>query len=307
MPNQVRGLFPQLYDNRDKTIFAIMMDQLREVPSVHRRYYNVKTSQKSFDEFLSMAPFQDVPEKPEGQVFATDVMQPAWTKRFVHLEFGLGFVVTRTALEDDQYDVLAQNAKWLAFSARTVQEQRAAMVLELGFTTELSPDGQPVFATAHPLKRGGTASNTLAVAADLTVQSLEELLSIVQTETRIESGQLVAPVQSYYLVVHPANEFNAHRILFSAGMPGTADNDVNAVKNRRRIELVVNQYLEDPDAWYLIPQEKRSHKLITYDRKPITVLPRMEDPDTRNYIYHVRFRKSWGVAAWQGLAASPGA
>lgn len=307
MPNQVRGTFPELYDQVDKTVFTIMFDQLKQTEAVHRKYYNTKKSDKPWNRHLSVTPFGDVPEKPEGQVYSTDLIRAGWQKDFVHLEFGLGFVVTQTALEDDQHDQLSQSAKWLAFSARTVQEKRAAMPLDLGFTTELSPDGVSLFNVAHVLKGGGTASNTLAAPADLSITSLEDLLALIQTETKIESGQLVQPIKSFYLIVHPANEFNAHRILFSAGMPGTADNDVNAVKARRRIEVVVNQYLEDEDAWYLIPQTKMNHKLITYERMAVTALPRMVDPDTRNLIYALRFRQSWGVAAWQGLAGSPGA
>lgn len=305
---QTRGTWTELYDNVEKTIKTVIRDSLRELPPIWRQYYNVLDSDKKFERVHTITPFGDVPEKPEGEVYALDLLRPGWTKDFVHLEFGLGFEVTETALEDDQFDMLVRAAEWLAFSARYVEEKYAARPFNNGFTTaETAPDGRPLFDTAHVLRGGGTARNKLAVAADLSAKSLMDALIDLQTQTKLESGQLIAPVQDLILLVHPANEFIADRILNSQGMPGTADNDRNPIRARRNWTLIVNPLLSDEDAWFILPANKRMHGLTSYTRVPITSVPKAVDPFTGNMIFKIRFRRSWGAWMWQGLFGSEGA
>jgi hypothetical protein len=100
---------------------------------------------------------------------------------------------------------------------------------------------------------------------------------------------------------------NAERIVNSTGLPGTAENDINPVKRRRTISIVVNPHITDTDSWYLIAQSKRMHGLTSYVRMPVKMAPRMQDPFTGNWIYKIRFRQSWGAWMWQGTFGSQGA
>jgi len=304
---QVRGTFAALYDNVDKVVTGILRDSLNELPAVWKKYFDIKSSDRKFERIQTVTPFGDVPEKPEGNIYAMDLLRPGYSKDFTHVEFGLGFEVTETALEDDQYDQLQRSAEWLAFSARYVEEKYAASVLNNGFTTETTPDGVSLFNTAHVLKGGGTAKNRPSTDADLSSTSLAAALADMQTETKLESGQLVAPIQAFYLVVPPALEFLAERIVHSAGLPGSADNDLNPIKARRRIEIVVNPLISDTDSWFLIAQNKRQHGICSYTRVPISKVPMAVDPYTGNQIIKVRFRRSWGAYIWQGSYGTNGA
>src|SRR5690349_13725821 len=105
---QVRGTFPALVDNVDKTVFAIISETLKEVPPIFPKYYNVESSDRKFERNVSYAMFGAAPLKGEGEDVTTQLIQQGWTKDFTHLEFGLGFEVTQTAQEDDLYDVLDQ-------------------------------------------------------------------------------------------------------------------------------------------------------------------------------------------------------
>jgi hypothetical protein len=304
---QVRGTFPQLYDNVDKVIRGILKDALKENPAIFPKYYNSQNSDRKFERRMTLTPMGDVPEKPEGQLYTLDLIRPAWQKDFTHVEFGMGFEVTETALEDDQYDQLNRSGEWLAFSARYVQELRAAVPLNNGFTTELTGNGQPLFSATQPLAGGGTARNKLSPAADLSFVSLSQAMIDTQMQTKIESGQLVAPIKGWILLVPPALEFTAYQIVNSAGLPGSADNDKNPLATLRSIQIVVNPHIVDQDAWFLIPSQKSMHGLLTYVRKPITQIPAAIDPYTGNKIVKIRFRQSWGAWMWQGLFASEGA
>jgi hypothetical protein len=304
---QTRGSWAELSDNVEKTVRGIMFQQLKELRPIYRDYYNIKKSDKKFERVHSMVPFGNVPEKAEGAVYTMDTLRPGYTKDFTHVEFGLGFEHTQTAVEDDQYDQLVQASKWLMFSARVVQEIRAANVFNNGFTTETTPDGSSFFNTSHTLKGGGSRRNRLATDADLSVNSLSDALTDLQTETRDEADHLAAPVTGLTLLVPPAIEFLAARLLESQNLAQTADNDLNTLRTRRRWRLIVNPYLTDTDAWFVGASEKSRHGLTSYQRVALRVLPVREDAKTGNQIIKVRFRQSWGAWSWQNWYGTAGA
>ena len=303
---QTRGQFPELYDNVDKMIFTVMFDAQKELPAIWRDIFSIKTSDRKFERVMSVTGMQDVPEKGEGAPYTTDLITPGWTKDFIHTEFGMMFEVTETALEDDQYDQLSQYARWMMLSARIVEEKRAALLFNNGYTTELSPDGVSIFNSAHVLKAGSNGRNQLSTAADLSATSLETALIDLQTETKDEAGHLVAPINSLTLYIPPALEFVAERILKSTLRPGVADNDVNALK-RRTWNIVINPYLTDTDAWFVLASNKNQHGFLSYTRVPMSMKPRQIDSRTGNLLYPIRFRRSWGVKMWQGSFGSVGA
>ncbi len=98
---QTRGSFDALYDNVDKTLSAIMKDKLKELAKIYTEIFNIKTSDRKFERVVSYVPFGDTQSKAEGAPYALDQITQGWTKDFVHTENGLGFQVTKTALEDD--------------------------------------------------------------------------------------------------------------------------------------------------------------------------------------------------------------
>lgn len=309
MAIQNRGQVPGLYDNVDKIVTGLIEKHVKEITAIHPKIFGKMTSTKKFERFLSTAPFGDVPEKPEGTPYFFDIIQQGYQKDVTPLEWGLGFEVTETAEEDDQYDELAKKTKYLMFSMRQVEDKQAAAVLYNGFTTQLTADALPLFDAAHTLKRGGTARNELAVAADLTIDSLAQAFIDLGTQTKIESGHLGMPPTQYKLVVPQAQEFIAHRVVKTTAIPGSADNDINPVKVSRQIEIVVNPFLDagDDDAWYLVPADDDRHGLVYLQRKGITMAAPGTDERTGNRLYKLRARKTWDSIWWQNTFASPGA
>lgn len=303
---QNRGTFAELHDNVDRAIFSLLGNEWKENKPIWRRIYSVKDSDKRSELVTTVTGVGDIPEKPEGQAYATDVIKVGYTKEFLHTEFGMMFEVTKTALEDDRYDVLADHAKWFMFSARVVQEKRAAIPFNNGFTTETTPDGVSVFNSTHALKGGGTARNQLSTAADLSWTSLQQALVDWQRETKFEAGQFMMPVEDLILYVPPELEFTAAKIVNSTLQPGVADNDLNTIKTLRNITVVKNVYLTDTDAWFLLANNK-THGFTSYTRVPMSMEEAMTDPYTRNRLYPVRFRQSWGVKWWQNAFGTAGA
>lgn len=304
---QTRGQFDALYDNVDKSLYAIMKDRLKELARIYTDIFNIKSSDRKFERVVTYVPFGDTQAKVEGAPFSMDTLKQGNTKDFTHTENGLGFAVTQTALEDDVENILSRAGDWLAFSARYVEEGRAANPFNNGFTTETTPDGVSLFNATHVLKGGGSAKNTLATAADLSATSLMQALIDLQTDQKDEAGHLANPVTDWILYVPPALEFLADRLINSVGLPTSADNDRNPIKARRTWQLIVNPRLTDTDAWFLVAGNKANHALTFYRRVPISLEPMDKDPYTNDRIFKVRHRFSVGAWAWQGTYGSPGA
>ena len=121
------------------------------------------------------------------------------------LEWGLQFAVTEAAEEDDAEDILAKKSKWLVFSMRQVQDKQAALVFDNGFTTQTTADAVALFSTSHTLKRGGTAKNRPSSDADLSVTSLAQAFIDLDTDTKIESGQIVMPAKGFFCLLYTSD------------------------------------------------------------------------------------------------------
>ena len=303
---QTRGTFPALNDGVAKTITMLLGDKVKELPKIYSKYFNVKSSSKRYERVQTGVGFTNIPEKGEGAAYSADQFQQGYLKTFEHVEFGRLWEVTETAQEDDEYSILDQKAKWLAFAARYTIETYAANVLNNGFTSELAVEGAAIFAT-QTLKRGGTAASVHASNDDLSATSLVQAMIDLQTNTKLDSGQVVMPVQSFKLVVPPALEAMAYRLIESNGLPGVADNDKNPIKGLRSWDVVPNPLLSDADAWFVFDANKSMHGLTSYVRVPISVkAAKDEDPRTGNLITRVRFRQSFGCTTRQGLYGSAG-
>jgi hypothetical protein len=305
---QTRGSFSQLSDNTDRMIYVMLGKQLKELPDIWKQYTKVEDSDRQTEISLGVVGFDDVPEKPEGQPYATATLRPGHQKSVTHTEFGYAFEVTQTALEDDRHKQLKKYAMWFAFSAGYVQEKRGANLFNNGFSTETAADGVAAFSTAHVLAGGaGTARNRPSSDVDLSWNGLRDAIIDLETETKHDSGQLAASVQDLILLVPPQLEMLADRVVNSVSLPGSADNDRNSIKSRRDIKIIVNKLLTDTDAWFLLAANKEMHGCKAYERIPITQEEPRTDARTGNRMYPVRFRYSWFWETWQNSWGTSGA
>jgi len=272
----------------------------------HKEIYETETSERSFEEETKLSGFSAAPVKNEGSAIAYDNAQEVFTARYTHETIALGFSLTEEAIEDNLYDSLATRyTKALARAMAYTKQTKAAAVLNNGFNSAFAGgDGVSLFNTAHPLVSGGTNSNTPATAADLNETSLEAAVIQIAAWTD-ERGLLIAskPVK---LIIPPALQFVATRILETELRTATADNDINALRNNRSIPggYSVNHYLTDTDAWFLTTDVPNGMKHFV--RTPMS--QSMDgDFDTGNVRYKARERYSFGFSDPLGMFGSPGA
>ena len=120
-----------------------------------------------------------------------------------------------------------------------------------------------------------------------------------------DRGLLIA-ARPLKLIIPPALQFEATRILETAQRVATADNDINALKNNGSIPqgYRVNHYLTDPDAWFLttdVPNGLKHFQRVALKTGMDT------DFDTGNARYKARERYSFGWSDPLGMYGSPGA
>jgi len=272
----------------------------------HKEIYETESSERSFEEETKLSGFSQAPVKNEGNSIAYDNAQEAWTARYTHETIALGFSLTEEAVEDNLYDTLsARYTKSLARAMAYTKQVKAANVLNNGFTAAFAGgDGQPLFSNAHPLVSGGTNSNIPTVAADLNETSLEN--AVIQIAAWTDERGLLIAAKPRKLIIPPALQFVATRLLETELRVGTTDNDVNALKNNGSIPegYAINHFLTDTNAWFLTTDVPNGMKHFV--RAPLTTS--MDgDFDTGNVRYKSRERYSFGWSDPLGMYGSVGA
>jgi hypothetical protein len=271
----------------------------------HTEIYDTESSDRSFEEDVKLSGFGAAPVKTEGAAIDYDNGQEIWTARYNHETIAMGFSITEEAMEDNLYEQLSTRyTKALARSMAYTKQVKAAYPLNNGFSAYTTGDGVALFSTAHPLVSGGTNANEPATAADLNETSLEDAVINIAAWTD-ERGLLIA-ARPRKLIVPPALMFTATRLLETEQRVGTADNDLNALKNNGSIPegYRVNHFLTDPDAWFLKTDCPNGAK---YFQRSAMTTGMDGDFDTGNVRYKARERYSFGFTDPLGFYGSPGA
>jgi hypothetical protein len=272
----------------------------------HKEIYETETSERSFEEETKLSGFSAAPVKNEGSAIAYDNGQEAWTARYTHETIAMGFSLTEEAIEDNLYDSLsARYTKALARSMAYTKQVKAAAVLNNGFTAGYNGgDGVPLFSNAHPLVSGGTNSNIPSTPADLNETSLEA--AVIQISLWTDERSLLIAAKPKKLIVPPALQFVATRLLETELRVGTNDNDINALKNNGSVSegYTINHFLTDTNAWFLTTDVPNGMKHFV--RTPLQ--QSMDgDFDTGNVRYKSRERYSFGWSDPLGMYGSQGA
>jgi hypothetical protein len=272
----------------------------------HKEIYETETSERSFEEETKLSGFSAAPVKNEGSAIAYDNGQEAWTARYNHETIAQGFSITEEAIEDNLYDSLsARYTKALARSMAYTKQVKAAGVLNNGFNAAYpGGDGKPLFANNHPLVSGGTNSNIPSTPADLNETSLEN--AVIQIAAWTDERGLLIAAKPRKLVIPPALQFVATRLLETSLRVGTNDNDINALKNNGSIPegYAINHWLTDNNAWFLTTDVPNGMKHFV--RIPLS--QSMDgDFDTGNVRYKARERYSFGFSDPLGMFGSQGA
>ena len=288
-------------------VASIFGGKYNEYPPEWSQIFSQRRSGKAYEKFVEEGGFGMAPVKAEGAPIEYDADTQGYTATFTHVVYAKGFIVTREAIEDNQYsEVAGRRASKLAKAMRVTAETVHANVLNRGFSGSYPiGDGQALFSASHPTASG--AQSNLLGAADLSEAALEA--AAIQIAKMKDTAGLPVVGRIKRLIIGPDNVFNAERILGSTLQPGastdnSATNNINALKSMGTIpEVVVNHYLTDTDAWYI--QTDIDDGLVSFWRRKPT-LQQDTDFDTENARSKSSMRFAAGVGDWRSVYASPG-
>jgi hypothetical protein len=267
--------------------------------------FTQESSNQSYEEDVELTGFGLAPAKSEGSAVQYDSETQGTITRYTHVAYALGYIVTKENLDDGLYEqVSKRRAQALAFAMRQTKENVAANIYNRAFDSNyVLGDGVELLSTAHPTVNG-TQSNELAIAADLSEASLEDM--VIQIMGATNSRGLKINLMPESLIVPRQLWFEANRILKSVLQNDTANNAANVLRSTNAIPggIKVNHYLTDADAWFLRTNVPRG--LINYQRTGIQ-FTQDNDFDTENAKAKCYERYSFGATDFRGLYGSAGA
>jgi uncharacterized protein YbaR (Trm112 family) len=289
--------FPELLWPGISTIWA---DTYRRYPPLWSRFMILRRSTKAFEKEQGVTGFGLAGQKSESASVPYVDMLQGYQREYVNLTYGLGTIITRELMEDEQYNVINNVPRMLAESMRQTEETISASVFNLGFSTMNGADGVSFFNSAHPNVRGGTQRNIPAVASDLTQASLEQ--AYIDIHDWQDDSSLRINLMPEKLLVAPTNRFVAEKILGTKFAVGSADNDINPMAGQ--LDLIVNPFLTDPDAWFILTNSKAG---ATFYRRRNAEVSRDNEFDTENLKIKTTARFSVGATDWRYAYGSAGA
>ena len=295
----------QLVKELEPGLNALFGLEYKRYENQHAEIFDTENSDRAFEEEVMLSGFANAPIKAEGTGVSFDNAQETFTARYTHETLALAFAITEEAIEDNLYDRLASRyTKALARSMANTKQVKAAAVLNNAFNAGFAGgDGVELCSSVHPTL-SGTFANELATSADLNETSLEQSLIDIAAFTD-ERGLKIAS-RGMKMIIPSELQFTADRLMKSEGRVGTADNDINAIKNMGMVSqgYTVNHYLTDPDAFFI--KTDVPNGLKHFVRSPIKTT--MEgDFDTGNVRYKARERYVFGFSDPRGIFGSPGA
>lgn len=265
--------------------------------------FKEESSDKAYEEAVEVTSYGYASVKAEGQSIAYDTDGEGYKNRATHAVYGLGAVVSREAIEDNQYEKQGKRkSKSLAYSMRQTKEVVHAGIFNTAFSTTYG-DGAALCSTAHPTLAGNKA-NKMATDAALSEAALED--AQIELFLYTNSRGLRINVSPKKLIVPPQLAFEAKRLLASELRPGTANNDINATKAMGLIpgDFLNYRYLTNSTAWFL--QTDVPEGFVRYQRRALE-LQQDNDFDTENAKMKATERYVCTVNEWRAVWGSDGA
>lgn len=289
-----RGQFSQLLA---PAMMHIIMEDLQAHQEEYSQFLDVKSSSRAYEEDQILAGFGLAHEKPEGETITYDDPIEGATKRYIHVPYSLGWQVTKEMIADDQYSKMEKMPKEMIRGCRQTWEQVGANVLNLGFTTVLTADGEALFDTVHPLLGGGTYPNRLNPDQEFGVTSLQDILILF--EYMVNERGLKVSLSPTDLWIPADLQFVVSRVLQSQFEPFSGENQVNPLQNRLNPHIL--HYLSDTNAWFVSSKDKNDARFYWRNRPEVESQDDFESKGTKHSVY---FRISAGVTDWRGWAGS---
>ena len=266
----------------------------KEKPEQFSVMLNVKDSASAFEEDFTSAGVGLFVRNDEAVEVAEDRFVPGLSVRWDHVDYALRMGFSHPFIRDAKYNIWNDRAKDMGYSARQTEEILCADLFNSGFTVN-GFDNVPLFASNHPIIRGGgssgqTQSNLLPNASTVSVISVRAML-VMFRKFFDQTGERRIALTPRWLWHPPDIEWDVLEILKSAGRPDTANRADNVIRNK--LEPFTWDYLTNIKYWGILC-EKSEHKIKVYLREKFAVREYMEDKTETEWVQaRISFSRSY--------------
>lgn len=239
---------------------------------VYPKLYKVETTDKWEKKDITIPNMPLYTTGREGTNIVTVDNAQKYVTTYTQQRYESGFVCTYELGKFDMYDVIDTFGKRMLDAAQATIGYYAADRFNNQTSTAtgyaMDGDGKALVASDHTLFYGGTASNN-AGAVDLTIANLETALYHYEVLKDDRSSPRAAKTPKY-LLVHPSDRQLAVKCLKSVNVPFEQTNTYNALRDYQ-LELVVDKWLSDTDAWGLFPADIEYNKCLKAQNPDVEV------------------------------------
>lgn len=306
-PSFLKSNFSDLYGSSQLPALELLFrHELPMHEGIRGQLANVKSTERDIWQMTSTHDIDLFTRVSEGEEYSFVSSKQGASKTLSILKYGLGISISEEAIADGKFDELADLIKKLARSAQESREIAFVNLLNNAFGTETTPDGLSALNSAHTLPSGGTFSNVLAVASDLSESSLQTARYMFSTAFVGDTG-IIYKMKPKTLLVHPANEAYAEELVGSSLKPDSSDNNLNSLL-RHKIQVVSSPHLVDEDAWFLM-SDPSDTGLVIIEREGIVTKAGGPAVGFMNdsVLYKSRYREALGWVHPYGIIGTQGA
>lgn len=266
--------------------------------------FAVRRSTKAKETDLRIGGFRD-PVVFNGKVQYDDAERD-YTVEYSHTEFAKGFMVERKLIDDNQYETIFERPQELAIATARKRRKDAASVFNNAFSTSfLGFDGKPLCEDDHPRSRTDSTAVDNEHTLALSSANLETVVVAMQG-FKDDLGEEITIIPDR-LVVPRTLRKTAIEILASDKVPENANNTANVQNAAYAFQggwrMIVDPYLTDPNAWFVVDSTMARRYLKWYDR----ILPEFAnegDFDTLVSKFRMYMRYSYGWSNFRWIAGS---
>jgi hypothetical protein len=238
-------------------------------------YSHIRTPQKAKVTDFKMTDLGALRLKGEGEAVSYDDPLAGPQKEYVPVRWALAYGISDEATKHDLYSQLEKVERGLIKSAVDLQETTAALLLNNAFgTTDADGftatgfDGLALCSTAHTrLDGGATWRNRPSTDADLGVTSLQN--AVKDFEDVLDDRGRPVLIKPKLLVISSGDKWTAKELLGSEYKPGTANNEINALKDEG-LTFMISHYKSDADSWFLFAASGEHDCNFIWETRPRT-------------------------------------
>ena len=309
MATMARAQFPDVFSSSAALAFLkqIVQSGTKRRPEWFQEVFRMESTSDPHEQYTSKANFGTFVETDEGDAVTYDEALQGFDRTMTPLQYSLGYKITKIAMDDDRKGIFTDQASDLGWGWTESRNILAAAVFNNGFdNTFTGADGLELFSTAHLHENGSTFRNELATSADFSITSFQTAMIDFRNFRDGRGKRLNLRPES--IMIPPDGWHNVAEIIQSPDRPDTAERATNVFRGffgGGVFNIILNDYLTDTDAWFLIGP-KEDHGLVFLEREAFTTGNDVDfDTRTLKVAAFGRFDVDW-VNNGKGAYASPG-